>query len=764
VSRLRTQLEERTVEANENARILKTARSKLAKHTQRTVVQTRRQTERVVAARHSADLEALAKQSSILKSELKNMQHKDWVMECARLEGMLQEAFKIVQHVEAQRAESIEHQEEMRVAVRQNEQALEAEVAAHHEERKRAAIAEKERDVLADENRVQNQRITELDQAMIMAEKAVHEARTETAFAETQLRTMRQYGVQKLQLRKLARSIVVWRREAEAQRLIRQGKHMEERLLREKSMKEDANALLQTQVEGLQGDVAARTEAAEETARILQEEVEEWRSKAKDLEDALKIATPALTQAMATEMTPVKPKEVAPTFPQRKPSLGSIMADVTDEQAASWRDVANVQPGSALSASMHGMDGGTPAEGSFRFRGASAPSTPAMVTPPSAATASPAQMHHSEEDAEEQGRASIRIQANYRGNRARKQFKQPVRAAPATSCPEPATSGTAAPFVPGSAVEEADFSEDAQDIWVECPEGMGPGSELMIGSGERKLNVIVPPGITAGQQFKVRVDSSFPSQPKVHFGPEPEPELGAPDSKMTGDDEGAVVAGSAEEHLAASRIQAIERGRHSRRDTCDRRLKKQQEEEARTAQLTEKAVICQAIRRGNIWRKRVAVFEKWDKTSGEIDQMVPKIAKPDEKVMLVPQEHLIIGEHYTPLGLRLARQLFLVFDRDMDDRLSLDELKTLNEATMQSDDNPLPPEELQELLLLFDSDTAGLTFGGFLDLYRMEDMDLAADCHTQQLSHARNIKGIPTLLPNMSMLPDTHMHGSTSPD
>ena len=107
VARLRAQLEERTAEADENAAILKAARKKLSKHTQQTVVKTRRQTERVVAARHSADLEALAKQSGLLKKELKNMQGKDWVMECARLEGMLQEAFKIVKHAEAQRAESI---------------------------------------------------------------------------------------------------------------------------------------------------------------------------------------------------------------------------------------------------------------------------------------------------------------------------------------------------------------------------------------------------------------------------------------------------------------------------------------------------------------------------------------------------------------------------------------------------------------------------------------------------------------------------------
>ena len=121
----------------ENARILKKARKKLEKHTQQTVVKTRRQTERVIAARHSADLDALAKQSKLLKRELKNMQGKDWVMECARLEGMLQEAFKIVQHAEAQRAESIAHQEEMRVSLIDSEHALEAEVSAKAEEVRR---------------------------------------------------------------------------------------------------------------------------------------------------------------------------------------------------------------------------------------------------------------------------------------------------------------------------------------------------------------------------------------------------------------------------------------------------------------------------------------------------------------------------------------------------------------------------------------------------------------------------------------------------
>lgn len=193
VSRLRRQLEERTIEANENAQILKRARQKLAKHTQRTVVQTRRQTERVVAARHSADLEALAKQSKLLKKELKNMQHKDWVMECARLEGMLQEAFRIVKHVEGQRAESLEHQREMREAVLENEHALEAEVAAHQEERKRASMAERERDAVAAENSQLHQQIKTLEAQLHEAERDKNTAKDESRHAETLIRTMRQY-------------------------------------------------------------------------------------------------------------------------------------------------------------------------------------------------------------------------------------------------------------------------------------------------------------------------------------------------------------------------------------------------------------------------------------------------------------------------------------------------------------------------------------------------------------------------------------------
>ena len=39
---------------------------------------------------------------------------------------------------------------------------------------------------------------------------------------------------------------------------------------------------------------------------------------------------------------------------------------------------------------------------------------------------------------------------------------------------------------------------------------------------------------------------------------------------------------------------------------------------------------------------------------------------------------------------------------------------------------------------------AGMTFAGFLDLYRLPDMDLARDCYNQRLTHGGNIIGIAT--------------------
>ncbi len=346
VARLRAQLEERTREAEENAAILKAARKKLAKHTQQTVVKTRRQTERVIAARHSADLEALAKQSSLLKRELKNMQGKDWVMECARLEGMLQEAFKIVKHAEAQRAESIAHQEEMRVSLIDREHALEAEVSAHAEESKRAERFKREADEARNENAQLADRVKQLEQFEIESAKRVEAAKLDTAHAESQLRTMRRSGVQKLQMRKLARVFVVWTRETVSSRLLKAGKQEEERLMREKAKIEDAAEEWKGKADVLEGDVARRIEEAEAESQRWQAEVNDWKSKVEALENRLAEVMsavaepepePVATQDGATYMTPQKTM-------QRKPSLGSILEDL-ENKGTDWATIAGTIAG-----------------------------------------------------------------------------------------------------------------------------------------------------------------------------------------------------------------------------------------------------------------------------------------------------------------------------------------------------------------------------------------------------------------------------------
>ena len=347
VARLRAQLEERTTEADENAAILKSARKKLTKHTQQTVVKTRRQTERVVAARHSADLEALAKQSTLLKKELKNMQGKDWVMECARLEGMLQEAFKIVKHAEAQRAESIAHQEEMRVSLIERDHALEAEVSAHAEESKRAERFKRESEVSRRENTQLSDRVKQLEQFEIESAKRVETAKWDTAHAESQLRNMRRSGVQKLQQGKLRKLFVVWTRETVSSRLLKQGKADEERLMREKAAVEDAAAEWQGKAGALEGDVAARVAQAEEESAKWQAEVDQLKAHIAELEGSLDSVmaaaaavpeappTPAQTGEIGTAMTPAP----QPTTRQRKPSLGSILEDL-NEQALDWGAIA----------------------------------------------------------------------------------------------------------------------------------------------------------------------------------------------------------------------------------------------------------------------------------------------------------------------------------------------------------------------------------------------------------------------------------------
>jgi hypothetical protein len=115
----------------------------------------------------------------------------------------------------------------------------------------------------------------------------------------------------------------------------------------------------------------------------------------------------------------------------------------------------------------------------------------------------------------------------------------------------------------------------------------------------------------------------------------------------------------------------------------------------------------------------------------------------------------------------------MIYDVDEDERLSLEEMVALNQSTAQSDEELLDADQLQELLFLFDSgasrpssiysdividpysgslrpfcaDSFGLTFAGFLDLYRMEDMDLAADAYAQRLTHGTPIALASTFYP-----------------
>lgn len=93
--------------------------------------------------------------------------------------------------------------------------------------------------------------------------------------------------------------------------------------------------------------------------------------------------------------------------------------------------------------------------------------------------------------------------------------------------------------------------------------------------------------------------------------------------------------------------------------------------------------------------------------------MKPKVAdEDDETLTLLPLEHMLVGQHYTPLGLRLTRQLFLVFDQDGDDRLSAEELHMLNlvrhcpHAATTLSSSPAPQKALLKRLSPFDQATS----------------------------------------------------------
>ena len=683
----------------ENARILKKARKKLEKHTQQTVVKTRRQTERVIAARHSADLDALAKQSKLLKRELKNMQGKDWVMECARLEGMLQEAFKIVQHAEAQRAESIAHQEEMRVSLIDSEHALEAEVSAKAEEEKRAARAGRERDDAVRENRVLAERVKELEQKEVVQSRQVQQAKQDTAHAERQLRTMRSSGMQKLVARKLSRVFVVWSRNAQTQRLVNEGKAEEARLLQEKAALEDATEQWKGKAGELEGDMAARVEQAEAEKAEMQAELETLKSQVATLEESLAVMnelqvpvpqTPVPTGEMGTAMTPTQ----QPSSYQRKPSLGSILADMP-EQAA--------------------LDFGVPQAAIGEDDGAAAAAAEAAARAEEEAAREREQRERERQEAAERAelaRSATRIQAAQRGKQSRREMAQRR----AQMAPEP--------------VPEPDPEPELEPEPLLEPE-------------------------------------PEPEPVKVQPEPEPEPEP-APAPKSP-------AVSTVDPDAFAKKVRL--------------------------------ATKCQAMLRGKMFRRRIQAFADWDRHSGSEGRAMRANVAPESGVweegpkkgepcplQELPLNQLLVGQHFTPLGLRLARQLFLVFDQDQDDRCD----PTLTAPStppapraIRSPDNalgcvvgclwrsctcstaartartwtrrhcrscysssiPTPTVRRTHYVMLAGTGWlaltvrvvgVGMTFAGFLDLYRLPDMDLARDCYNQRLTHGGNIIGIAT--------------------
>ena len=57
----------------------------------------------------------------------------------------------------------------------------------------------------------------------------------------------------------------------------------------------------------------------------------------------------------------------------------------------------------------------------------------------------------------------------------------------------------------------------------------------------------------------------------------------------------------------------------------------------------------QASYRGWIWRKQMAAFDRWDKSSG-VD-FLPKVAEEGAELELLPESQLLVeGQHFTPLG------------------------------------------------------------------------------------------------------------------
>jgi hypothetical protein len=428
LQRVRADLEASRTEATENARVARLAKKRVSKTSQRTAVQTKRQTERVLAARHSADLEALSKQSKLLKRELKSMQGKDWVVECARLESMLQQAYTIVKHVEAQREESISQQEEMRQKIIELDHSLEAEVGALGEERKRTMAAEKRLQRVDEETARYHKRCMLLEEQLQRTEDRAAEAKAETAKSESQMRRVFQHGFEKMQKGLIQRAFTRWHRSASAAKISRD---------RFELTSMGTNPMTPVRPDIDPQDVIV---SQQEEITALREQLEQANDEIARLEEELR--TRPSEPSVYTVSAEVS-QEIIPPVPQRKPSMSGILADLaTDLAQIEWKDVADVVEAD-ISATPSAPATPAPAEGDEHLGDAIGPGVAGDVMPipepdllmepelepePEAAV-EPEQEAEPEpepepEDEDLEG-AATKVQAKYRGRAARQQVTRP---------------------------------------------------------------------------------------------------------------------------------------------------------------------------------------------------------------------------------------------------------------------------------------------------------------------------------------------------
>lgn len=52
--------------------------------------------------------------------------------------------------------------------------------------------------------------------------------------------------------------------------------------------------------------------------------------------------------------------------------------------------------------------------------------------------------------------------------------------------------------------------QNLQQMMVQCPEGAGPGTNIVINANGQNMQVQVPPGVAPGQQFQIQVPAPAP--------------------------------------------------------------------------------------------------------------------------------------------------------------------------------------------------------------------------------------------------------------